>query len=264
MVENIKDKANNSQGSQDGGVSFLKVDVLRKGSHALALMLKTDDIIVGLEKAPFRGTQKLLSEKLKENSETVLTISRKNVLFNILAKGPLGIKLIETNTDDDAVILEKVKSYLDNITNFNEFRDFEIFKGKKNMYNILEVNESSLFASLFPLVWFFHYKLYLPLFLIIILFILLGSVEWWLFLASWIILTIYMSKGSMSILRAYCLFNEMRFHSKIYAENIKDVQTIIRQIDKKSNYTFPLIEPPILEEEQNKEESKPNLAAQPS
>ena len=132
------------------------------------------------------------------------------------------------------------------------------------MYNILEVNESSLFASLFPLVWFFHNKLYLPLFLIILLFLLLGSVEWWLFLSSWIILTIYMSKGSMSILRAYCLFNEMRFHSKLYAGNIKDVQIIIRQIDKKSNYTFPLIDPPILEEEQNKEESKTNLAAQPS
>ena len=106
------------------------------------------------------------------------------------------------------------------------------------MYNIIEVNENSLFASLFPLVWFLHYKLYLPLFLIVLLFILLGSVEWWLFLSSWIILTIYMNKGSMSILRAYCLFNEMRVHSKIYtvnSESIKDVQLTIRQIDNKSH-----------------------------
>ena len=79
----------------------------------------------------------------------------------------------------------------------------------------------TLFASLFPLVWFLHYKLYLPLFLIVLLFILLGSVAWWLFLSSWIILTIYMNKGSMFILRAYCLFNEMRVYSKIYSENIK-------------------------------------------
>ena len=124
------------------------------------------------------------------------------------------------------------------------------------MYNIIEVNENSLFASLFPLVWFFHYKLYFPLFLIVLLFILLGSVEWWLFLSSWIILTVYMNKGSMSILRAYCLFNEMRLHSKIYSENIKDVQLIIRQIDKKSNYTFPLIEPPVIEEKKKKRNLK--------
>ena len=91
----------------------------------------------------------------------------------------------------------------------------------------------------------------------------LGSVQWWLFLSSWIIFTVYMTKGSMSILRAYCLFNEMRIYAKIYAENIKDVQLIVRQIDKKSNYTFPLIDPPILEEEKEKIE-KPELAVQAS
>ena len=68
------------------------------------MLLRTDDIIVGVNKIPFRGTQKLLNEKLKENSETVKTISRKNVLFNVLAKGPLGIKLVETSSDEDAAI----------------------------------------------------------------------------------------------------------------------------------------------------------------
>ncbi len=261
MEDNTKDIADNSQ---DNSVSFLKVDALRRGSHAIALLLRTDDIIVGIDKIPFRGTQKLLNEKLKENSETVLTISRKNVFFNVLAKGPLGIKLVETSSDEDATMLDKVKSYLDNIKNFDNYKEYEVFRGQKNMYNILEVNERSLFASLFPLVWFFHNKLYLPLFLIVILFILLGSVEWWLFLSSWIILTIYMTKGSMSILRSYCLFNEMRIHTKLYAENIKDVQLVIRQIDKKSNYTFPLIDPPVLEDDNKKEENKQELAAQAS
>ena len=44
-------------------------------------LLRTDDIIVGVNKIPFRGTQKLLNEKLKENTETVITISRKNVFL---------------------------------------------------------------------------------------------------------------------------------------------------------------------------------------
>ena len=155
--------------------------------------------------------------------------------------------------------MDKVKSYLDNIKSFENFKEFEVFKGRKNMYNILEVNERSLFASVISSSLVFHNKLYLPLFLIVILFILLGSVEWWLFLSSWVILTIYMTKGSMSILRSYCLFNEMRIYKKLYAENIKDVQLVIRQIDKKSNYTFPLIDPPVLEEE-----NKPELSAQAS
>ncbi len=260
MEDNSQDVKNNLESKNETAISFLKVDALRRGSYALSLLLRTDDIIVAINKNPFRGTQKVLNEKLKESTENVLTIYRKNVFFNVLAKGPLGIKLIETSSDEDEAILEKLKSYLDNIKSFEDYKEFEVFRGQKNMYNILEVNEGSLFASLFPLVWFFHYKLYLPLFLIVILFILLGSVEWWLLLSSWVILTIYMTKGSMSILRSYCLFNEMRIYSKIYAENIKDVQLVIRELDKKSNYTFPEIDPPVLEEEK----SKTDLAAQPS
>ena len=263
MDENLKEKTNNSVDGENLAVSFLKIDALRKNSHAFTLLLRTDDIIVGVDKTTFRGTQKKLNQILKDNSETVLTILRKNTFFNVLAKGPLGIKLIETNSDDDTSILENVKSYLKNIKNYENYKEFEVFKGRNNVYNILEVNERSLFASLFPLVWLFHNKLYLPLFLIVLLFILLGSVQWWLFLASWIILTVYMTKGSMSILRAYCLFNEMRVYAKVYAENLKAVQLIVRQIDKKSNYTFPLIDPPILEE--NKEgDKKPELAVQAS
>ena len=75
-------------------------------------------------------------------------------------------------------------------------------------------------------------------------FLLLGSIAWWLFLAAWVILTIYMSKGSMSLLRGYCLFQEMRPYMKIYASSNKQAQEVIRSLDKKSNYRFPYIDPP--------------------
>ncbi len=226
------------------GISFLKVDALKRGSYALSLLLKTDDIIVGVDKKPFRGTQKVLNQILKEKPETVLTISRKNTFFDILARGPLGIKLLETGSDEDIEILTNTKKYLDTVDNYEKYAEFEVYRGKKNIYNIIEVNEGSLFASLFPLVWFYHNKLYIPLFLIILLFLLLGTIAWWLFLASWIILTVYMNKGSMSILRGYCLFNEMRLYFKLYAKQNKDVQLIIRKLDKKSNFIFPSIDPP--------------------
>ena len=136
----------------------------------------------------------------------------------------MGIKLIETGSDEDITILEKVKSYLKSIDSFDNYKEFEVFRGRNNIYNVIEVNENSLFASLFPLVWLFHYKLYIPLVLVIMLFLLLGTIEWWLLLSSWVILTIYMSKGSMSLLRGYCMFNEMRMYSRFYAKSVKNVQ----------------------------------------
>ena len=94
-------------------------------------------------------------------------------------------------------------------------------------------------------------------------FLLLGSIAWWLFLAAWVILTIYMSRGSMSLLRGYCLFQEMRPYMKVYTFSNKQVQEIIRSLDKKSNYRFPFIAPPEVIEnaEENKDISDKEMKA---
>ena len=85
-------------------------------------------------------------------------------------------------------------------------------------------------------------------------FLLLGSIAWWLLLSAWVILTIYMSKGATSLLRGYCLFQEMRPYIKVYAFSNKQAQEVIRSLDKKSNYRFPFIAPPEVIE--NTEENK--------
>ena len=224
-------------------LNFLKVDKLKQKSHALFCLLKTDDIIVELNKIPFKGSQKIFNQKLKEEDNKILTIYRKGSFFNIKVMGPLGIKLEESNLEDLDDLNKKTNDYLKSIESFDNFRDFEVFRGSKHKYNVLEVNEASLLASLLPFVWFIHHRLYVPLFLLGFTLILLGSIAWWLFLAAWIIITIYMSKSSMSLLRGYNLLNEMKIYMKLYAPGAKNVQEIVRNIDKKSNFIFPLVEP---------------------
>ena len=65
-----------------------------------------------------------------------------------------------------------------------------------------------------------------------------------------------MSKSSMSLLRGYCLFNEMRIYMKIFAQDNVEVQKTVRTLDKKSNYVFPLIEPPVLEDTEETDKEK--------
>ena len=55
-------------------VNFLKVDQLKRGSHALSLMLRNEDIIVGLNGKIFRGTQKILNQQLKDDEKKIITI----------------------------------------------------------------------------------------------------------------------------------------------------------------------------------------------
>ena len=253
----MEDNKSNIQSNKDvdaNQLNFLKIDQLKRGSHAFSLMLRKEDIIAGLNGKIFRGTQKILNQRLKDEEIKIITIYRKEIFFNVKTDGPLGIKLLEVGNDEADELLKKTEEYFKSINDFKEYREFEIYKGKNKFYDVIEIQDNSLLASLLPFIWFYHHRLYSPLLLIIATFLLLGSIAWWLLLAAWVILTIYMSKGSMSLLRGYCLFQEMRPYMKVYALSNKQVQEVIRSLDKKSKYRFPFIAPPEVIE--NTEENK--------
>ena len=253
-MEDNKNNINKTEEVDANQLSFLKIDVLQRNSHALSLMLRNEDVIVGLNGKTFRGTQKILNQKLKDEEIKIITIFRKETFFNVKADGPLGIKLLEVGSEEAKELLSKAEEYFKGINDLKEYREFEIYRGKNNFYDIIEIQNNSLLASLLPFIWFYHHRLYGPLFLMVATFLLLGSIAWWLLLAAWVILTIYMSKGSMSLLRGYCLFKEMRPYMKIYAFSNKHAQEIIRNLDKKSTYRFPFIAPPVSMENLEKNE----------
>ena len=245
MEEKSNISKNNTDDINDNQISFLKIDQLKRNSHALSILLRSEDIIVGFNSKVFRGSQKVLNQNLKIENDKIITIFRKETFFNVKASGPLGIKLIEVGSDEANELLIKTENYFKSIKDLNDYKEFEVYKGKNNFYDVIEVLDTSLLASLLPFIWFYHHRLYSPLLLLIATFLLLGSIAWWLVLSAWVILTIYMSKGSMSFLRGYCLFQELRPYMKIYAPSNKSVQETIRSIDRKSNYRFPFIEPPV-------------------
>ena len=262
-MEDNKSNTIKSKEAETNQLNFLKIDLLQRNSHALSLMLRNEDVIVGLNGKTFRGTQKILNQKLKDEDTKIITIFRKEIFFNVKADGPLGIKLLEVGSEEADELLKKTEEYFKSINDLKEYREFEIYRGKNNFYDIIEIQDNSLLASLLPFIWFYHHRLYSPLFLMLATFLLLGSIAWWLFLAAWVILTIYMSKGSMSLLRGYCLFQEMRPFMKVYAFSNKQAQEIIRSLDKKSNYRFPFIAPPEVIEniEENKDLNDKDMKA---
>ena len=98
-MEENKVKVNKTESVDANQLNFLKIDILKKGSHALSLMLRNEDIIVGLNGKIFRGTQKILNQRLKDEEIKIITIFRKEIFFNVKADGPLGIKLLEVGND---------------------------------------------------------------------------------------------------------------------------------------------------------------------
>ncbi|GIR09593.1 MAG: hypothetical protein CM15mP20_1640 [Alphaproteobacteria bacterium] len=111
----MEDNKSNIQKNKEIDVNqlnFLKVDKLKRGSHAFSLMLRNEDIIVGLNGKIFRGTQKILNQRLKDEEIKIITIFRKEIFFNVKADGPLGIKLLEVGNDEADELLKKTEEYL--------------------------------------------------------------------------------------------------------------------------------------------------------
>ena len=93
-MEDNKSNIQNNKEIDANQLSFLKVDQLKRGSHALSLLLRNEDIIVGFNGEIFRGTQKILNQRLKDEEIKIITILRKEIFFNVKSGGPLGIKLL--------------------------------------------------------------------------------------------------------------------------------------------------------------------------
>ena len=85
-MEDNKSNIQNSKEIDANQLNFLKVDQLKRGSHALSLMMRNEDIIVGINGEIFRGTQKILNQRLKDEETKIITILRNTIsiiLFEI-------------------------------------------------------------------------------------------------------------------------------------------------------------------------------------
>ena len=112
-------------------LNFLKIDQLKRGSHALSLMLRNEDIIVGLNGKTFRGTQKILNQKLKDEEKKIITIFRKETFFNVKVDGPLGIKLVEVGNDEADELLKKTEEYFKSINDLKNTENLKYIEEKK-------------------------------------------------------------------------------------------------------------------------------------
>ena len=63
---------------------------------------------------------------------------------NIDSMAKLGIKLVEVSSDQANELLIKTDEYFKGVNDFKDFREFEIYRGKNNFYDIIEVQENSL------------------------------------------------------------------------------------------------------------------------
>ncbi len=243
--------------SENDLLSFLKIDSVRANSVAGSLMLKEDDIIVAIDGIPFFGSSEKLNETLRENKEKqcIITIARKDYLFEVGAFSSLGVKFKETTPEEKEHIDEVFKEH--DLENIDSFIKYEIYRDLRRNYKTVDTSPA-IMSTILPPVWLMHQRLYAPLALLVMSYILLYTISPWLFLIGWILVTVYMSKSATNLLRSSALMGNSGLWMIISANNLTKVQKIIRSFDPKAKFSFSLVGPPI-DNEEEKEKQKDNV-----
>ena len=238
--------------------SFLiKVDKIRKKSYANSIFLKPDDVIVALNNQFYTYGEKRFIEELKDlkksNERAILTILRNDIFIDIIVENSLGCGFITTESNET----EKIKNQFSEKSNYDidELNEYVAMRDVYRRYDVYE-NSNSLSAGLFPPLWLAYSRKWWVLLAFSILFFMLFSVNFFLFLLGWILTSVYCYKAQLNLLFSFSMLEGKAFSLKFAAKSIDDAQNLIRNIDPKSRFMYSKLADPIIEEVPNEDNKK--------
>tara|TARA_B100000035_G_scaffold256605_1_gene226533 strand:- start:74 stop:871 length:798 start_codon:yes stop_codon:yes gene_type:complete len=231
--------------------SFLiKIDKIRKKSYANSIFLKQDDIIVALNNQFYTYGEKKFVEELtdlkKSNERAVLTILRNNEIFiDIIIENSLGCGFITTDSNET----EKIKDQFSKKNNYDidELNEYIAMRDVYRRYDVYE-NSNSLSAGLFPPLWLAYARKWWVLLAFSILFFMLFSINFFLFLLGWVLTSIYCYKAQLNLLFSFSMLEGKAFSLKLAAKSMDEAHNLIRNIDPKSRFMFSKLAEPEIDE----------------
>ena len=243
---------------------LIKIDKIRKKSYATSLFLKPDDVIVALNNQFYTFGEKKFVEELKDlkklNERALLTVLRNEIFIDIIVENSLGCGFITTDSNET----EKIKDQFSKKNNYDieELNDYVAMRDVYRRYDVYE-NSNSLSAGLFPPLWLAYSRKWWVLFVFSVLFFMLFSVNFFLFLLGWILTSVYCYKAQLNLLFSFSMLEGKAFSMKFAAKSMEEAHNLIRSIDPKSRFMYSKLANPVIEEisteDTNKNEKNSNI-----
>ena len=114
-------------------------------------------------------------------------------------------------------------------------------------YDVYE-NNNSLSAGLFPPLWLAYARKWWVLLAFSILFFMLFSVNFFLFLLGWTLTSVYCYKAQLNLLFSFSMLEGKAFSMKFAAKSMDEAHNLIRNLDPKSRFMFSKLGEPENEE----------------
>ena len=249
-----------NENKDNNGSFLLKIEGIRKKSHAFSIFLKSNDIIVAVNNELFTHGENALNDELREiqkiKGKIIITIFRDNIFYDVIVRGSLGCKFISTSQSENEEIQSNYSKK--KIYDLEELKEYTVLRDLRNNFDCIE-KTPSLAAGIFPPLWLAYEQKWWVLGLFSAFSILLFSVNTWLFMIGWLILSIYCYKAQTNLLFSFALLSGKAFTMQLATPSIELTHEMVRSLYPKSKFRYSKLENPISEGIEENEEVEKNI-----
>ena len=240
--------------------TYLMIKELRAISRARSLRLQSEDIIVAIDGLKFQQDIEtfldIMFECDPENGK-LLTIWRNGVLFNVIARGPLGCILEHAKSDVSEKATEDFKTHI--TESIETYTTFEVLRDIYRNCIVLDTRLSPM-TMIFPPLWLMQNRLWEVLIATFLIYGTTLSVHWLLFIIAYIVLSIYFRKAHLVLRRSFAMMRGRHIWMVVAEKSEFETQRLCRRIDSKCVFVPDLIGPPVEDEPPKKRRRRRSAA----
>ena len=201
--------------------------------------LLEDDILVAVDGKPYLGGPKQLKktfiQEQGQESKWLLTFFRNGFLFDILIDHPIISSFGYSSEKETEFVLEAFQKHT--FGDFQSYENFEIYRDNRGKCDVLSLKSDPL-AWIIPPLWLLKYRLYPPLAVVLVVYLLAFVLNIYFFIAVAIVFSIYVHRAQTNLLRSYTMFDEKYHYMTIAATSEVDVNMLVKRMDPKNKIRY--------------------------
>ena len=201
--------------------------------------LQESDILVAVDGKIYRDGPAKLREIFESKAGTeakwLLSFWRDGQIFDILITAPIQSQFGLATEQETQWALEQFEEHI--YTDFDSYQNYEVYRDGRGVCDILSMEKDPM-AFMFPVFWCMKYRLYPPLFVLLVSYGITIFVNIFLFLITYIVLSRFVYLSQNNIMRSFTLFESKSHYMTIASSNERDVSALVKKIDPKNKIRF--------------------------
>ena len=160
---------------------------------------------------------------------------RDGQIFDLLVTSPIQSQFGLATQQETDWALEQFEEHV--YDEFENYQNYEVYRDPYGVCDILSMEKDPM-AFLFPVMWCLKYRLYPPLFALLMSYGVTVFVNLILFLITYVVLSRFVYMSQNNIMRSFTLFESKNHYMTIAAPKEADVSALVKKIDPKNKIRF--------------------------